>query len=300
MRLRMGVGGNARPIGFIGRPVDKARVMLWDEDRPFGAWQLAGLPFAPPGRIERDLTARFSVDIGARVSRVCQHMINRGVARVDPPDRCTIMGLHRKGQALVAQPKPDPTDRTKFGKAREDGADCRGHRRIGVKADLAVLLAPDEAHRQTATQFAARGFVADAAEQASPQDVQLGLTHRAFQAEHQSVVEHCRVVDPIGVPIRVSVRPQRSSKRYQSALLRARRETSRPSTIPAWPSATSAVSRAKPLRSIMPEPETPRSSSITRTCCAGHPSSAALATKAYWRAVDSRLCSTCARLDCRR
>ena len=199
MRLRMGVGGNARPIGFIGRPVDKARVMLWDEDRPFGAWQLAGLPFAPPGRIERDLTARFSVDIGARVSRVCQHMINCGVARVDPPDRCTIMGLHRKGQALAAQPKPDPTHRTEFGKAREDGADCRGHRRIGVKADLAVLFAPDEAHRETATQFAPRRFVADAAEQASPQDVQLGLTHRAFQAEHQSVVEHCRVVDPIGV-----------------------------------------------------------------------------------------------------
>src|SRR5207245_462727 len=32
-------------------------------------------------------------------------------------------------------------------------------------------------------------------------------------------------------PIRVSVMPQRSSKRYQSALLRARRETSSPSTV---------------------------------------------------------------------
>src|SRR6516164_9646149 len=47
----------------------------------------------------------------------------------------------------------------------------------------------------------------------------------------------------------VSVRPQRSSRRYQSALLRARRDTSRPSTIPTCPSATSAVRRAKPLRS---------------------------------------------------
>src|SRR5271156_3214155 len=55
--------------------------------------------------------------------------------------------------------------------------------RLGEGADLAVFLAPDEAHRETATQFAARGFVADAAEQASPQDVQLGLAHRAFQAE---------------------------------------------------------------------------------------------------------------------
>jgi hypothetical protein len=147
MRLGMGVGGNARPIGLIGRPIDEARVMLWDEDRPFGAWQLAGLPFAPPGRIERDLTAGFSVNIGARVNRVCQHMINSGIARVDPPDRCTIMGLHRKGQALAAQPEPDPTHRTEFGKAREDSADCRGHRRIGVKAYFAVFLAPDEAHR---------------------------------------------------------------------------------------------------------------------------------------------------------
>src|ERR1700746_526702 len=61
MRLGMGVGGNARPIGLIGRPVDEAGVMLWDEDRPFGAWQLADLPFAPPGRVERDLTPGFSV-----------------------------------------------------------------------------------------------------------------------------------------------------------------------------------------------------------------------------------------------
>src|ERR1700680_2246674 len=121
-------------------------------------------------------------------------MINSGIARVDPPDRCTIMGLHRKGQALAAQPKPDPTHRTEFRKAREDGADCRGHRRIGVKAYFAVLLAPDEADRQTPPQFAASGFVADAAEQASPQDVQLGLTHRTFEAEQQSVVEHCGVV----------------------------------------------------------------------------------------------------------
>jgi hypothetical protein len=64
---------------------------------------------------------------------------------------------------------------------------------------LAVLLAPDEAHRQTTTQFAASGFVADAAEQASPQDVQFCLTHGSLQAKHQSVVEYRGVVDPIGV-----------------------------------------------------------------------------------------------------
>ena len=70
---------------------------------------------------------------------------------------------------------------------------------IGVKADFAVLLAPDEADRQTPPQFAAGSFVANAAEQASPQDVQLGFAHCAFETEHQPVVEHCGVVDPIGI-----------------------------------------------------------------------------------------------------
>src|ERR1035438_1372447 len=89
-------------------------------------------------------------------------------------------------------------------------------------------------------------------------------------------------------PISVSVMPHRSSRRYQSALLRARRETSRPSTIPIWPKATSAVMRANPERLADPEPDKPRSSSMTITCSLAHPSSHAFSTKAYWRAVDSR------------
>src|SRR5215469_14153183 len=71
---------------------------------------------------------------------------------------------------------------------------------------------------------------------------------------------------PSPSPTRVSVTPHRSNKRYQSALLRAKRETSRPSTIPARPIATSVVRCAKPERSTHPEPDRPRSSSMTITC----------------------------------
>src|SRR5262252_7364381 len=74
-------------------------------------------------------------------------------------------------------------------------------------------------------------------------------------------------------PTRVSVMLQRSNKRYQSALLRATRETSRPNTMPTWPSATSAVIRANPERSANPEPDKPRSSSMTITCSLAQPSS---------------------------
>src|SRR5215472_15602980 len=76
----------------------------------------------------------------------------------------------------------------------------------------------------------------------------------------------------------------RSNRRYQSALLRAMRETSRPNTIPTRPRATSAVMRANPERSANPEPDTPKSSSMTITCCLAQPSSCAWSTKAYGRA----------------
>src|SRR3974377_1225936 len=53
-------------------------------------------------------------------------------------------------------------------------------------------------------------------------------------------------------PISVSVRPARSMSRCQSALLRASRDTSSPSTRPTRASATSAVRRAKPDRATDP------------------------------------------------
>ncbi|MGC2008869.1 MAG: hypothetical protein WA689_29320, partial [Trebonia sp.] len=63
----------------------------------------------------------------------------------------------------------------------------------------------------------------------------------------------------------MSVIPARSSSRYQSALLRASRETSRDSTIPTCPMATWAVSSANPVRPAAEAPDSPRSSSITVT-----------------------------------
>ena len=79
----------------------------------------------------------------------------------------------------------------------------------------------------------------------------------------------------------VSVTPQRASSRYQSALFLASLETSNPSTTPTRPRATSAVSRAKRVRFALPDPERPRSSSMTMIWSRAQPSSAALAVRAY-------------------
>src|SRR6516162_5949046 len=143
-----------------------------------------------------------------------------------------------------------------------------------MEAHLNILLTPHEAHGKPAAQLATRRLVADAAEQACAQHMQLGLAHGALEAKQQSIVEHGRVINAVGI---ADERVGEAAEIEQA-------------TIPTCLSATSAVSREKPLRSTTPEPDRPRSSSMTMTCCAGQPSAVALAAKAYWRCVDSRLC----------
>ena len=104
---------------------------------------------------------------------------------------------------------------------------------------------------------------------------------------------------PSSSQIRVPVIPQSSSSWCQSAELRASREHSRPSTIPARPSDTSATSCWKPSRSAAMAPDWPWSMSITVIWLASQPSAIALPRRSYWRTADSVLWMTCLRLDWR-
>ncbi len=62
-----------------------------------------------------------------------------------------------------------------------------------------MLLAPDQSDGQAPAQLAPGGLVPDAAVEAGSQHVQLGFAHRAFEAEHEAVVEVGRVVEPVAV-----------------------------------------------------------------------------------------------------
>ena len=97
----------------------------------------------------------------------------------------------------------------------------------------------------------------------------------------------------------MSVIAHRSSSRYQSALLRARRETSRPS-IDAHVAECHFGGHAREAAALVAlEPDRPRSSSMTVTRAVASPARQRVAASAYWRSVDSRLCSTCAADDWR-
>lgn len=93
---------------------------------------------------------------------------------------------------------------------------------------------------------------------------------------------NCRAARPRELAI-VLDRAASSRRRCQSALLRARRDTPSPSTIPACPIATSVTRCWKPSRSCDCAPERPRSLSMTWTRSIGQPSATARSRKAYRR-----------------
>jgi hypothetical protein len=65
-----------------------------------------------------------------------------------------------------------------------------------MEAHLAILLTPHEAHGKSAAQLAACRLVANPAEQACAQHMQ--LAHGALQAKQQSFVEHGWAIDAVG------------------------------------------------------------------------------------------------------
>src|SRR5712691_2377651 len=104
---------------------------------------------------------------------------------------------------------------------------------------------------------------------------------------------------PSSSQIRVPVMAHSSSSWCQSAELRASREHSRPSTIPARPRETSATRCWNPSRSAALAPEWPWSMSMTVIWSAAQPSAVALPRRSYWRMADSVLRMTCLSVDWR-
>jgi hypothetical protein len=84
----MGTGPGVLPqpglIGFIGLPVDVARVMLADEHRPLLAGQLAHPLADVPRLVHIALLAALAIGISARIHRVGEHLVDGVVGGAHP------------------------------------------------------------------------------------------------------------------------------------------------------------------------------------------------------------------------
>src|SRR5215470_10221271 len=139
------------------------------------------------------------IRVDARIDRICEYTMDGDIAGIDPTDAAAIAGLQWKGQILAAKPQPYTTCRSELGEAREDCADGRADSFIGMKSYLTVILSPNKSHGKSASKFAARGLVANAAEKSCPQHMRFCLAHGALEAEYQTIVEQCRMIDAVAV-----------------------------------------------------------------------------------------------------
>ena len=173
--------------------------MLRDQHLPFGAREVSHALLAPAGGLEDDLVAGSAIDVSAGVDGVGEHLVDGGVARLDPSDLAALMPLQRELEPLRAEPQPHAPGRAGLGELDKDLTDGGANGFIRVKTNLALLLAPDKADGQAAPEFAARRLVANAAIEARTQYVQLCFAHGALQAQQQPVIEHRRVIEAVAI-----------------------------------------------------------------------------------------------------
>src|SRR5664279_5108166 len=181
--LRSGIGAKPSLIGLKAGPVDKAGMMLGNENGPLADGQMSHSHFDAAVFIDVAFAPGLAIGVSASINRIGQDVVQRGVGWSDPADRTRLARgsmLQRKGQAFGAKPEPHAPRRTELGEALEDGADGAGHRFVGMEQDFTIGLSPYETHGQTATQLPARGLVADTSVQSCANDVQLGFAHRAL------------------------------------------------------------------------------------------------------------------------
>src|SRR5262249_41468357 len=118
--------------------------------------------------------------------------------------------------------------------------------------------------------------------------MQLSLAHRSLEAEQQTIIERCRMIDAvsiadegIGEAAEIEQAIPVSVVACETGDFEAEHDTD-----------VAEGDFGGQLGRAIPVPESPRSSSMTTICCDGHPKFVALETKAYCCCVDSRLWMT--------
>src|SRR5208282_951902 len=114
-------------------------------------------------------------------------------------DPCVLVHLQRECEPFRAEPEPDAARRARLGETGEDVADGGDNGLVGVETDLAIGLAPNKTDRQSSTELTTCCLVANAAVKASPQHMQLGFAHGAFEPEQEAIVEEGWMVDAVSI-----------------------------------------------------------------------------------------------------
>ena len=187
------------PVGQVFRPVDVTGVVLFDDDLPV----VHGLQTYPAvdAAVRVDLAEGpvAAVDVGACVAGVVQHPEHPAVGQPPPPQ---LTGPYSAVGAERERPVGEGLDHTERRtgpmEEREHIGNSRGNLLVRVDHGLLVDV-PDVTDGERAAQLSTGRCGLFRPVQATGQQVQLGLTHRAFQSQQEAVVEVGQIVDTVAV-----------------------------------------------------------------------------------------------------
>ena len=232
------------------------------------------------------------------IGRVGQEVVHRRIGRRRPLHPSGAGRPARQQQPVAAQRQQHLPASAQFGEAAEHRRDRLHHRLVGSDHHRAVLVVV-EPDRQRLPQLPSRGLVPQPGGQPGADQVQLGLAHRALQAEHQPVVEIGRVVDAVGVG------DQRVGQRAQiQQLIPVGVVAGQPADLdaeddPDLPRPTSATRSLNPCRAVASAPGPAQVVVDHPHLMRAQPSATARSRSSYWRIRLSVCSRTCVSVDWR-
>ena len=121
-----GVVGDHALVPLELLPGDVGRVMILDQNIPFGHRPMHATPHALAPLLDAHLARRAPEGIGASIDRIGQNVMHDIVARQSPDDpaRLAVARLHWQLDAFVAQPEVNLTCALELGKFCEDELQC--------------------------------------------------------------------------------------------------------------------------------------------------------------------------------
>src|SRR5260370_17948358 len=141
MGLRSGVGVEPCLIGLKGGPIDKAGMMVLDENGPLLHGKMSN-PFSDRAvLIDVAFVAGLAVRVSASIHRIGEDVVECGVSRNDPADRTRHTGRRRlklKRQTFGTEPKPYAARRAKFGETRKDRPHAARSRFIRMQQTVTI------------------------------------------------------------------------------------------------------------------------------------------------------------------
>src|ERR1700730_3567609 len=196
----MSVGCDLRLVAFVLLPGNVTEMMVRNQYGPLSArFLMSGrLPRSPVDHSRSGL--RFSECVSSGVDRIGQQLQNRVVDRQAPNRLPTGLIQNTHGYLYPLSPEPQQylASATEFGHFGEDQSKRLLNSLVGIHFDFAID-GPRVPDRQTVLQFAAPGLLSNRLDRALTEEIQLELTHRAFEPEQKTVVNDAWIIDAVRV-----------------------------------------------------------------------------------------------------